>query len=334
MQKILVIQTASIGDVILATALAESLHSAIPGCRIDFLVKKGNEPLFKGHPFLTEVLVWNKSKNKYRNLLNLILKIRKNRYDLVVNVQRFFSSGMITVLSGAGETRGFAKNPLSWLFSRRFPHDVASNLHEVERNHQMISDLAGQVHGLPHLYPRPSDFFAVQQLVTGKCYSISPASLWHTKQYPRERWIELVKSMDADAKVFLLGAPSDNSLCEEIKAGSEHPGVVNMAGTLSLLASAALMAGCRMNFTNDSAPMHLASGVNAPVTAVFCSTVPGFGFGPLSADSKIVEIDYTLPCRPCGLHGVKTCPLGHFKCALDIKTGQLRERLARGASGA
>jgi ADP-heptose:LPS heptosyltransferase len=82
-----------------------------------------------------------------------------------------------------------------------------------------------------------------------------------------------------------------------------------------------------MNFTNDSAPMHLASAVDAPVTVVYCSTVPGFGFGPLSSDSCVVEIEKPLYCRPCGLHGLKACPEHHFRCALEIPANRLTARL-------
>jgi heptosyltransferase-2 len=82
-----------------------------------------------------------------------------------------------------------------------------------------------------------------------------------------------------------------------------------------------------MNYVNDSAPMHLASAVNAPVTAVYCSTVPAFGFGPLSDNSTIIEAFPEPECRPCGLHGLRQCPLGHFNCAETIKTEQLLHRL-------
>jgi heptosyltransferase-2 len=77
----------------------------------------------------------------------------------------------------------------------------------------------------------------------------------------------------------------------------------------------------QMNYVNDSAPLHLASAMNAPVTAFFCSTIPAFGFGPQSANATIIETTIKLDCRPCGLHGYKACPKGHFKCAesIDIK---------------
>jgi heptosyltransferase-2 len=103
--------------------------------------------------------------------------------------------------------------------------------------------------------------------------------------------------------------------------------IINLAGKLSLLESAALMKEAQMNFTNDSAPLHLASAVNAPVTVVYCSTTPDFGFGPLSDNSVIVQIQEDLSCRPCGLHGRTSCPEVHFKCAVDINLEALRARI-------
>jgi heptosyltransferase-2 len=69
--------------------------------------------------------------------------------------------------------------------------------------------------------------------------------------------------------------------------------------------------------------MHLASSMNAPVTAVYCSTIPAFGFGPLSDQQYIVETSKPLVCKPCGLHGRSACPEGHFACALSISNDQL-----------
>ena len=68
-----------------------------------------------------------------------------------------------------------------------------------------------------------------------------------------------------------------------------------------------------MNYVNDSAPLHIASAMDAPVTAVFCSTVPAFGFGPLRANGRIVETTENLDCRPCGLHGLQGVSEGAFQ---------------------
>ena len=77
MQKILVIQTAFIGDVVLATGLLEKLHAQFPDSSLDILVRKGNEALFSLHPFIHKVLVWDKKKNKYRNLFRVLKKSGK-----------------------------------------------------------------------------------------------------------------------------------------------------------------------------------------------------------------------------------------------------------------
>lgn len=111
MQKFLIIQTAFIGDVVLSTALIEKLHQYYPEAKIDFLVRKGNESLLSEHPYLHETLVWDKKKNKYRNLIKLLRRIRKSKYDKVINVQRFAATGFLTAFSGAKQSIGFDKNP-------------------------------------------------------------------------------------------------------------------------------------------------------------------------------------------------------------------------------
>ena len=327
MKRILIIQTASIGDVILATALVETLHHSYPEASLDFLVKKGNETLFLNHPFLHQLIVWDKRSKKYSNFLKIIRQVRQAKYDLVINVQRFFLTGLLTALSGAGVTRGFSKNPLSIFFNRRIQHRIDKGIHEVTRNHSLISDLVISGNILPRLYPCAADEAEIAQFINGRCYTISPASLWFTKQYPVEKWIELIVQIPHSANIYLLGAKSDMALCEELITRTGHPGITSLAGKLTFLQSAALMKRAHMNFTNDSAPMHLSSAVNAPVTAVYCSTIPGFGFGPLSSDSCVAQTDSLLSCRPCGLHGYSACPEKHFRCALTIDTGKLAGRL-------
>ena len=325
-KKILVIQTASIGDVILATPVVEKLHAAFPEASLDLLVKKGLEELFTGHPYLHETLTWDKRSKSLMNFDQLMHRVWFTKYDLVVNLQRFLLTGLMTAFSRAGIKIGFDKNPVSFLFTRRFPHIIRENVHEIERNLSLVESLT--VPGLvrPALYPSKTDFQMVSLFKAVPYYTISPASLWFTKQYPAERWAELIIKMPADCPVYLLGSPADHDLCERISELSGSKNIRNLSGQFTLLESAALMKEARMNFTNDSAPMHLASAVNAPVTAVYCSTIPGFGFGPLSDDSAVVEIQEKLDCRPCGLHGLNSCPKGHFNCAKKIPDNILLKR--------
>ncbi|MBX3253218.1 MAG: glycosyltransferase family 9 protein [Chitinophagaceae bacterium] len=329
MQKFLIIQTAFTGDVVLATCIIEKIHAFFPDAQIDFLLRKGNEGLLQGHPYLQEVLVWNKKAGKYKTLLQLLSVIRKKRYDKVINVQRFASTGFLTAFSAAGEKIGFDKNPFSWAFTKKVKHrmDKAhTSPHETERNLLLINDFTDNTVYKPRLYPSAADFEFVAAMKQQPYVCIAPASVWFTKQYPAEKWSALIEQLPGNYKIYLLGAPGEATLCNGIAQKNKRTNNVEvLAGRLSFLQSAALMRDAVLNYVNDSAPMHFASAMNAPVAAVYCSTIPSFGYGPLSDKSFIVETRQPLACRPCGLHGYRQCPLGHFKCACTIQDEQLLE---------
>ncbi len=318
------------GDVILATPLIEKLHRFFPKARIDFLLKYGYEDLLRGHPHLKFVMVWDKTDKKYHHLKELIQIVRENKYDLVVNTQRFASSGLITALSGAKHRVGFRKNPLSLFFTKSVKHKIGkgkNNPHEIERNLNLIRHLTDESVVKPALYPSKHDFARVSQYKTKKYITVSPASLWFTKQYPIKKWIDFVASVDEGTTVYFLGSAKDKNLCDDIIVQSGHTNCLNLAGKLSFLESAALIKDALLNYTNDSAPMHLASAMNARVAAIYCSTVPEFGFGPLSEKSFIIQTNKKLTCRPCGLHGKKACSEKHFDCANTIENDRLLETL-------
>ncbi len=327
-QKILVIQTAFIGDVVLATALLEALHQQNPATSISILVRKGNEALFDTHPYVDKVLFWDKKQNKYGNWLHLLFEIRKSQFDAVINVQRYAATGLWTALSGAKMKIGFDKNPFAFLFTNTIQHQAVGNgLHEIERNHALLSPLGLFSSVKPALYPSAQDLKAVEGYQSVPYLCMAPASVWYTKQFPMHQWIQVLNAIPFEGPIYLLGGPSDKSLNDQILQAVQKKNVVNMAGRLSFLASAALQKGAVLNYVNDSAPMHFASAVNAPVAAIYCSTVPDFGYGPLSDTSFIIETEQALPCRPCGLHGKKQCPLKHFNCAETIRLEQIYQPL-------
>ena len=318
MKYFLIIQTAFIGDAILATAVMEKLHSYYPESKIDILVRKGNEGLFTYHPYLNKCLIWNKSEGKYKSLFTTIQTIRINKYSHLINLHRFTSSGFLTAFSGASEKIGFDKNPLSFLFTKRIKHSIGDGKHEVERNQLLIEHLTDSIFAKPKLYPRNEDENKINSLIKKPFICMAPSSVWFTKQLPKEKWIELISKINSSCTIYILGGKSDKTYCDEIIKESKAGNCVNLCGTLNLLQSAALMQKAEMNYVNDSAPLHLCSATNAPVTAFFCSTIKDFGFGPLSEKAIVVETSEILDCRPCGLHGYKECPKGNFKCGFGI----------------
>ena len=327
MQKILVIQTAFIGDVVLSTALLESLHEKFPTAAVDIVVRQGNETLFTKHPFVNEVIIWNKKKQKYIHWLQVLFKIRNTNYDAVVNVQRFAATGLWTALSNANFKIGFNKNPFSFLFTHAIKHhEIEEGMHEINRNHQLIQVLGEISLCKPKLYPTMEYVEKVKKYQAQPYICIAPASVWFTKQYPVANWIHFLNALPFEGPIYLLGGPGDRHLGEQILeqvAVNEKKQIINLAGQLGFLASAALQQKAVINYVNDSAPMHFASAVNAPVVAIYCSTIPAFGYGPLSDQRFVVQTAQNLTCRPCGIHGKKACPLQHFNCAHSIQIQQL-----------
>lgn len=326
LHKVLVIQTAFIGDVVLMLPVVQTLKLNYPSLEIHVLVRKGNEELVQNRTDIDKVWIWDKKQGKSKNLLHLIRQFRKERYDKIINLHRFFSTGLITILSKAKETIGFDKNPVSRLFTIRIPHIIHSKnttnpLHEVDRNLMLIQSFCKHTSRKPILQLSEKHDKKVQSIIEKYSHEqyicAAPTSVWYTKQWHKDKWIDFFNLVPSSYIIFLLGAKSDYAYLEQIKNEVNHTRVVNLAGELSFLESAALMKNAKMVYVNDSAPLHFASGVNAPVTAIFCSTIPEFGFTPLSDNAHIVEVK-DLPCRPCGLHGHKTCPEHHFDCAMRI----------------
>ncbi len=323
MKNILVIQTAFLGDVILATSLIEKIKICWPESSISMLVREGNESLLKDHPFLKEVLVWKKKSGKAKSLISIITEVRGHNFDTVINLQRFLSSGLITFFSGADKKIGFDKNPLSFAFTHTATHTIGDGSHEVERNAKLIEIWCKGETPRPKLYPSTSDYESVQSYKKEKYVTMAPTSVWMTKQLPAAKWIEMIAKSNNGIKIYLIGAPVDHQLCQQIIEAAGNSSAINLAGKMKLLQTAALIRDAEMNYVNDSGPLHIASAMNAPVSAFFCSTIPAFGFGPLSNTSVIIETTEILECRPCGLHGKMKCPLDHFKCGTTIITPTL-----------
>lgn len=315
-KRFLIIQTAFLGDVILCTPVLSELRRIYPDALIDVVVRKSAVSLLENHEAVHRVIPFDKSTSKIKAIQQTTREIRKTHYDEVINLQRYFSSGLLTLFAKGKAKIGFQKNPLSLFYQEKLPHEMEQGIHEVQRNLQCIKHHGAKESVRPSLYPSEEDYEKVVSYKDQPYYCIAPASVWFTKQLPEEKWIELLKQLNH--RVYFIGGAADDDLAKRIIEAAGSKNSLRLCGKLSLLQSAALLKDAEMNFVNDSGPLHLASAVNAPVTAFFCSTIPDFGFGPLSENSRIVETKENLDCRPCGVHGHKSCPKGHFNCGHTI----------------
>lgn len=328
-KTILIIQTAFIGDTILASHFARAVKTQYPNSEIHFFLRKGNESVIQGLPTIHKVWVWDKAGGKTKNLFKLIGELKQIKFDMVFNLHRHFNSGLVSAMMKSPFKAGFSQNPLSFFYTHKvnhlIPHKTLSGIwHEVQRNLQLLQKadptldiVDNQKIYKPELPIQEKNWKKIEPYSAGDYFVVAPASVWFTKAWSEHKYRELTQELAKRGKVIFIGAPTDKDLCDRIS--QDIPNTLNLCGQVNLIDSAALMKNAKRVFVNDSAPLHLASCVNAKTTAIFCSTVKEFGYTPLADDSVVVDVGSELSCRPCGLHGYKECPLKHFKCSEDIQ---------------
>ncbi|WP_025321515.1 lipopolysaccharide heptosyltransferase II [Deferrisoma camini] len=322
MNRVLVIQTAFLGDVVLTTPLFRALRRRFPDARLDVLVTPAAAPLVEEDPHLDEVLRYDKKGGE--RLGSVARRLRGRGYDLIVAPHRSHRTALLARWIGAVVRVGFRDAGLWWLYTRRVTRPAA--LHEVDRNLELLRGLG--------LHPEPEDRVLhvgytereveeVERVLAeagGEAHeplaALAPGSVWATKRWPAERFAEVGRGLQARGlRVVVLGGPDDRAVAQAVCA-AVGAGAVNAAGKTSLKALAAWMDRVRLLVTNDSAPLHVAAARGTPTVAVFGATTLDLGFGPFHAASRVVEAE--VECRPCGLHGGRRCRKGHFRCMLEV----------------
>ncbi|MEX2190633.1 MAG: lipopolysaccharide heptosyltransferase II, partial [Bacteroidota bacterium] len=326
-KRILVIQTAFIGDVILTLPLVQALQGFFAQSAIDIVVVPRSADVCSNHPSISNVITFDKG-GRARGVSGLVRTARELRnkgYDLAFVPHRSLRSAALAFLARIPLRVGFNRSAGRFLFTSTVRYD--SDAHEIERNLSLLSayGIEAPAKTLPHVYPGRAERDAVDGVLhSGAEFStnlvaIAPGTVWNTKRWIKERFAALADLFLAEGyRVVLIGGKDDINLCKEIADMVGAGRVVNTAGKLTLLGSAELLGRCRLLVSNDSAPMHLAVAVGTPVVAIFGATVPEFGFSPAGVHDEVVEVR-GLSCRPCSSHGGDKCPIKTFDCMLNIK---------------
>ena len=335
-RRVLVVQTAFLGDVILTVPLIQHVKRGLPSADVDVILTPQAAPMLAGHPDVHEVLVFDKrgAESGLSGLFRKAKEVRSRKYDLAVVPHRSVRSALLVRLGGIGVRAGFHNSAGRFLFNRIARYE--KSIHEIRRNLALLEPLGIRSSPVeyPRLYPSPGDEHAVDGVVPGtaapagtRMVGMAPGTVWNTKRWLKERFVELSgKLLASGYRVALIGGAGDVALCDEVVATVASPNIFSTAGRLSLLQSAALIRRCAVLVCNDSAPMHLAGAVGTPVVALFGATVPSFGFAPYGARDVVVETD-GLDCRPCSIHGGEVCPIGTFDCMARISAERVMNSL-------
>jgi len=334
--KILIMQTAFPGDIILTTPLIQATRLQFPTAKIDFLTIPVCQNLIETHPALNQVIIFDKrgQHKGWRRVWHLAKHLQNQNYDLALIPHRSLRSAVLAFWAKIPIRIGFHTSAGAFLFSDKVRYHAEE--HEIDRNLQLLEKFCTVIPVLkPEIFVTPEDKKVIDKFWTKHQISrqnlnlaIAPGSVWETKKWPEEKFVELCKILPQRyaANIFLMGGKNDWELCERIRhnAGGK---IINTAGLFTFRQSAEFIFRCHSLICNDSAPLHIGVAMNTPVIAIFGPTVPAFGFAPRGKIHQVIEKD--IYCRPCSSHGGRKCPTGTFLCMKSINSDDIIQAIER-----
>jgi lipopolysaccharide heptosyltransferase I len=277
-QKILIIKPSSLGDVVHSLPFLNIMKSCFPHAEIHWIIAKGLEGLLEGHPMIDRLWVINKdtwkkisrAKNTLSELSTLFQKLRKENFDLVIDLQGLLRSGIITKATGAPFRIGFQEAREGSRFF--YTHKVrgGKDIHSVDRYLRIADFLGCDISEIVFPFPLYDDRIP-PKLETTEYAVIVPGARWKTKWWPAKKFGKLISLLPIDT--VIVGSKSDLFIANEILAASEKQ-TISLAGKTNLYELIEVIKGARFIVSNDSGPMHIAAALNIPVFAIFGPTDP------------------------------------------------------------
>jgi lipopolysaccharide heptosyltransferase II len=323
-KKILCIKPRGIGDIVLSTIIIDNLVSYFPGVKIDYLTESFAKPCLEDNPNINKILTMGKREFP----LWVALRIRKEKYDLLLDLWSNPRTAQIAFLSGVKYRVGFAYRGRKYAYNIRATSERGVN-HSAEHNLELIKAIdIPIVSKNVQYFITPSDkefaqsifqsYFKDFELVTG----IIPSGGWESKRCDASKWVEICEGLREkfNTKFLILWGPKDKEDADYIikKLGDS----AKLAPETDIKRMSALINFCNLVIANDSGPMHISAALGIPTIGIFGPTDP-VAHGPYSPSSDYV-IKEDLFCIKCNK---LKCPYGH-ECMLELEVDKVLKKVS------
>lgn len=334
--RLLVIQTAFLGDCLLTIPFLLRLRELNPDAEISIVTSSKTRQVFSALKCIDRVYILDK-RGEHKTLLSTIgfaEEISAEPFTKLFALHRSFRTTLFSYFIKAGSKTGFDNASFSFLYKNTIPYKPY--LHEVDRNLAFLDEQGFELKlNCEELFSFTAEQKTnVEETLSGigtsndQIIAIAPGSVWETKRYPAEYFAEIGSGLvERGFSVALLGGPEESPLAEEILKKAGNRKIFNLCASFNILESILFLSRVRMLLCNDSAPVHMGYLAGTRVLEIYCSTVPEFGFSPYGKNSGYIS--ESLPCKPCGIHGHKVCPLGTFDCAHMVTPRMVLSRIEK-----
>jgi len=314
-EKILIVKPSSLGDVVHSLPFLNVAKTCFPKAEIHWVIAKGLEKLLEGNPLIDKLFIihkdtWKKithAQRTVKEIKTLLKELKKEKYDLVIDLQGLLRSGIITKATRAHIRIGFQEaREGSRLF---YTHKVkgGKDIHAVDRYLKIAAYLGCDISDVRFPLPARSISSLDPSLFSEDYAVIIPGARWKTKVWPAEKFGKLASKLSL--KTVIVGSKSEIEAADTIVSLSQDRSI-SVAGKTDLKELVEVIRHAQFVVSNDSGPMHIAAALNIPVFAIFGPT-DQTRTGPYGKGHTIIREDVT--CAPCFK---KTC--NDMKCMNDL----------------
>ena len=314
-ERLLIVKTSSLGDVIHALPVLDALKAARPGLSVDWVVRRRCADILRGNPHIDQLYVIEDTPS-FGQLRDLRRTLCAEHYPLALDMQGLLLSGLVTWLSGAAVRVGWDRNREANALFLTHPN-VPGRAREVGVRHE-VDLLYGFARALsvetrPEEFP-PQPYLAAEGRKTAAEWlrglprpriALNVGAARAYKRWPPEHWLELACALLSQGhSLVLVGDKNDAAVVAGIKEKlplAAH--VVDLSGQTTLRELAAVLAECDLVVSGDTGPMHLAVAVGTPVVALFGATDPR-RHGPYGRRNTVLsDADSITSARPTEAQG-------------------------------
>jgi lipopolysaccharide heptosyltransferase II len=322
-KKILIINLAFIGDVILSTPLTRALRETYSSARITMLTVPLTASIAELNPFVDEVRIYDKKGNHkgFFGGIELIRELRNEKYDLAICMNFAVRGAIVAWASGIKYRVGYDAQNAKWFLTHVATSHRETIRHETQNHLTVLNPLGIVAHDTSLCLKEKTD---VQRKIidllglskTSPLGIICPIGSYPLKSLPKEKYIEIIKKLHSKAEIYLIGSRAEKVMLDQIanEAGMSSDKV--LAGTLSLPELVEFIRLAKFMITVDTGPLHIAQAVGTPVITAFGPTDPRV-WGPRG--KKDVLIYEPVSCSPCW--GKKECV--EHQCMMRIDSQKI-----------
>jgi len=318
--RIVVWQSAFLGDLVLASNLLVNLLINFPNAELILVARPFAVELFKGLDRLKVLPL----KKTLRGTWEVVKHLKG--CEVAFGVQRGLRTSLSLFLARIPTRVGFKNAELSFLYTHKAPHSWG--VHEVERNQQLLKVLNLKVH-TDRLF-LPINWKTLERVekkfnLKGEFVAIAPSANFEPKRWNEIYFAKLIDLLKEEGfKVTLIGAKGkDEEVAQRVRSFLKDPkGVKNLVGKTTVEELVHLIYLARLVVANDSAPVHIAEAVGTPVIAVYCATSPYYGFFPRSG---VYLQPKGLKCHPCKPNP-KVCKVSSMECTQAVKPEEVYKK--------